>query len=257
MKYPTIAQKLVTVQMKSTPVRGLDRPRVIEWRCESDANIERMPAITRRVVRNVIPRIVAKFVTVGYWLRLFDILLTMIYYITGSPHKFEAAESHMKDHSINIRQKVLSIMEIQSESIKEIAIDKAKKAFAIVKKPLFVNDSGWSIPTLNGFPGAFMAYMNKWLTADDFIALMKGKKNRETILEQVIVYIDGKQIKVFEHKTIGKILTKASKVKGRPVEMVSSFSDGKTSETELRAKGIRAFEEEAELWHKLANWLKK
>ncbi|OGE84257.1 MAG: hypothetical protein A3B23_00375 [Candidatus Colwellbacteria bacterium RIFCSPLOWO2_01_FULL_48_10] len=181
----------------------------------------------------------------------------MIYYVTGSQHKFEGAKSHLADHGIKIRQKVMPIIEIQSDSTTEIAVDKAKNAFAVLKQPLFVNDSGWAIPALNGFPGAFMAFVNKWFTAEDFIALMKGKKNREVVLKQVVVYIDRKTIKVFEQSIVGKILTKASRVSGRPSEMISSFSDGKTSETELRTKGVRAFEAEAELWHKLANWLKK
>lgn len=180
----------------------------------------------------------------------------MIYYVTGSWHKFESAKGHLASHGIKIKQKTLDIKEIQSDSIREIAIDKARKAFAKIKKPLFVNDSGWYITALNGFPGPFMAYINRWFSADDFINLMKGKKNREAILKQVVVYIDRRTVKVFEHDIFGVILKRASKTNGRPVEMIASFSDGKTSETELRSKGITAFESEADLWHNLANWLK-
>ena len=181
----------------------------------------------------------------------------MIYYVTGSRHKFESAKPRLENHGIKISQKKLRIKEIQSDSIKEIAIDKARKAFAILNEPLFVNDSGWHFAALNGFPGAFMAYVNKWLTAEDLISLMKGKRNREVMLKQIVVYIDKNRIKVFERDIFGKVLNKPSKVSGRPGEMVTSFSDRRTSEAELRARGIAAFENEADLWHKLAMFIKK
>lgn len=183
----------------------------------------------------------------------------MLIYATGSKVKFEMANGHLKNHGIKLIRKKINVSEIQSESIKEIAIDKAKKIYGILKKPIFVNDSGWFFEGLNGFPGAFMAYINKWLTADDLIRLMKGKKNRKVILKQVLVYTDGKIIKTFEHDSIGKVLPRPSKHKGRPSEMIVSFSKDNLSLTDKRAKNLMglALEAESELWHEFASWLNK
>ena len=185
--------------------------------------------------------------------------MKLIYYATTSAIKFEMAGTHLKNHGIKVVQKKIEIKEIQSDSIREIAVDKAKKIFAIIRRPLLVNDSGWFITALNGFPGAFMAYVNKWFTADDFIALMKGKKNREIILKQIVVYIDNGGFKVFEHDSVGEVLKRASKNVGRPSEMIASFSNDNFSLTDKRISGKigLALEAEAELWHEIANWLKK
>ncbi len=181
----------------------------------------------------------------------------MIYYVTGSDIKFKTAQDCLKEHGIDIVQKTLDIKEIQSESIEEIAIDKAKRAFETIKEPLFINDSGWFFAGLNGFPGAYMAYINRWLTADDLINLMKGKDNREVILKQVVVYIDEKGHKILEHDSIGKILEKPSINIGRPSEMVSSFSGDDLALTDQRAKGIKNIGPEQELWSELADWLRE
>ena len=36
-----------------------------------------------------------------------------------------------------------------------------------------------------------------WFTADDFLALMRGKKDRRIILHDVVAYFDGKELRLF------------------------------------------------------------
>jgi inosine/xanthosine triphosphate pyrophosphatase family protein len=101
-----------------------------------------------------------------------------INYITENNHKFETVGSFFEKQGIEISQKVLPIYEIQSNDGIEIAISKAKQAWEIIKEPLFVNDAFWIIPSLKGFPGPYMKYINDWFEPDDFLKLMNGKNDR-------------------------------------------------------------------------------
>ena len=179
----------------------------------------------------------------------------MIEYVTGNESKFKTALAYLEPLRIHINQKVLEIEEIQSDSIVKVSEDKAKKAFEIVRLPLFVNDSGWEIPILKGFPGPYMKYMNDWFSPEDFLRLMEGRSDRRIILKQVITYIDEKGTKVFEHDTEGVILKKVSKNKGRTSDMIVSFSNG-LSLTDEKATGNYRFDTEKGLWEEFGNWLK-
>ena len=77
-----------------------------------------------------------------------------LYYITGNISKFETARGFFGPLGVEIVQKKLDIIEIQSDSTEEIAVDKANKAFSKLKHALIINDSGWYISALNGFPGS-------------------------------------------------------------------------------------------------------
>lgn len=178
----------------------------------------------------------------------------MLYYVTGNSHKFQDAKRYLGEYGIKIEQKVLEIQEIQSDSVEEIAVDKAKKAYEILKKPLFVNDSGWYISALNGFPGPLMHYMSQWLNPQDFLNLMQGKENRDIILKQVNVYYDGTTVQLFVHETIGKII-KEVRGEGRLIDCVTVFLENGLTIAEAKEQGIKPVDEEA-LWSDLAVWLK-
>ena len=113
-----------------------------------------------------------------------------IKYVTGNRLKIDYAHNKLKDFGIVLEQVVLDIQEIQSDDKFGVATDKAKKAFEIIQEPLFITDTFWEIPALNGFPGAFMKYVNKWFTPQDFLNLMNNKTDRRVLCYDQIVYID-------------------------------------------------------------------
>jgi non-canonical purine NTP pyrophosphatase (RdgB/HAM1 family) len=124
-----------------------------------------------------------------------------ILYVTGNSAKLRTAQNFLQEMGIEVEQGVVDVDEIQSESIEKIALDKARKSFEILQRPLIVNDSGWFFLGLNGFPGAFMKYVNQWFSGENFLDLTRNLKDRRVILKQVIVWTDGKDFKVFEHDT--------------------------------------------------------
>lgn len=181
--------------------------------------------------------------------------MNSIVYVTGNHSKFTTAQQFLQVFKINLLQEKLNIAEIQSESIEEISQDKAKKAFEILKKPLFVNDSGWYIDALNGFPGPYMAYINKWFTIEDFLRLMNGQQNRKITLQQVVTFIDHNQCKTFSHSSPGQILTEARGKGYSVIDSAVSLSDSGLSLAEQKDKREYQFDFEKKLWHEVGEWI--
>jgi XTP/dITP diphosphohydrolase len=98
-----------------------------------------------------------------------------------------------------------NITEIQDQKIEKIAIEKAKFAYNIVKKPIIIEDDGLFINSLNGFPGQYSSYVLKSIGNRGIIRLLKGYRDRSAFFKSVFVYSNGIIVKVFYGKINGKI----------------------------------------------------
>ncbi|MFA5178013.1 MAG: non-canonical purine NTP pyrophosphatase [Candidatus Paceibacterota bacterium] len=180
--------------------------------------------------------------------------MKIINYITGNKSKFKIVKTFFKKQGIEIKQKELPIYEIQSHDAIEITTSKARQAWEIVKQPLFVNDASWVIPSLKGFPGAYMKYINEWFRPEDFLNLMKDKKDRSIILRDTIIYIDENNQNIFTNDHYGEILkipyTGDCKY---PSDAIISLSKNKKSIAE--ENDSNNFFTEG-VWVDFANWLK-
>lgn len=179
----------------------------------------------------------------------------MLYFVTGNKHKIDTAKRQLSPQGIIFEAKSLSIIEIQSHTMEDIAKDKAEKAFAQLKQPLIIKDDGWFITALNGFPGPYMRYINEWFTSKDFLNLMQGKENREVIFHEVLYYIDKNQQKSFTAKAKGNVL-KEVKGTGLPSNSVFSFKENGTSIAECTNQNID-FLEKHKIWNDFARWYKQ
>lgn len=177
-----------------------------------------------------------------------------MYYITANQEKIRVAQSFLTPYNISFESKTVEIIEIQSDSIEEIAISKAEQAYAAVKEPLFVNDSGWSISALHGFPGPFLRYMNNWFDENDYLRLLKNHTNREVILKEVICYIDKQGIKTFDGVISGEVVIEP-RGEGTPWEKIVTLSDSKMTMAECKAANVKPFEKNP-MWGKLATFLR-
>lgn len=169
----------------------------------------------------------------------------MLYFITGNTDKTRMAETHLQPKNIPYTVKSLPLIEIQSNSIEEIAKSKAEQAFMQLQKPLIVSDHGWSIPGLNGFPGPFMKYMNEWLTPQDFLHLTQNLKNRRIILTDVICFKDKAETKIFSSELTGHLI---KEIKGDylPAMTITTFDNNKTV--------AQYFEESIDPFHNNQTW---
>ena len=76
--------------------------------------------------------------------------------ITTNENKFLTMKRNLEKHAIELEHVNLSLPEIQSYNVDEIISGKLNAAFEHIKKSCIVHDSGFFIPSLNGFPGALV-----------------------------------------------------------------------------------------------------
>ena len=100
----------------------------------------------------------------------------------------------------------IDIDEIQALDVRDVVKDKAMRSYAIVNKPIIVEDTGLYIKGLNGFPGALIKWALKTI-GNDGLCGMLGRGNRKAYSETAICLYDGKKAEIFVGRTDGSIST--------------------------------------------------
>lgn len=142
-----------------------------------------------------------------------------IHLVTGNPKKVLVAKEALAKYGIDVDQVDIETPEIQAETTDEIVKYSAKYAAEKSGKAVIKGDFGFYIEALNGFPGPFVKFINKWLTAEELIRLYKDKENKRAhVLNALGFCTPGSEPVVFVTKTEGILLTEASGDNGNPVD---------------------------------------
>ncbi len=128
-----------------------------------------------------------------------------LYFITSNKNKVIEAKKKLGPLGFNIIQEDLQVPEIQADTLEEVALFSAKWAELRARKPFFLEDSGFFVDSLNGFPGVYSAYVFKTLGYMGILRLMEGVDNRDARFVAVIVYNDGKEMKMFRGDVLGTV----------------------------------------------------
>jgi XTP/dITP diphosphohydrolase len=182
-----------------------------------------------------------------------------IVFVTGNEYKFQVAQKALAGLPIKLIQKKLETPEIQSTKVTEIASFSAKWAADKLKKPVFLSDAGYYIEALNGFPGPFIKCTNSWLTAEDYLRLMKGKKNRKVITKDCIAYCEpGSKPITFCGKALGTIAQKVGKKGTTSINEIYIPEGFNKVESEIPRKQMLSFwGKRGAHWQAFAKYLKK
>lgn len=101
----------------------------------------------------------------------------------------------------------LEIPEYRHDDVAEIARRKAEYAYQVIKKPLIVDDTAFSIDALSGFPGPYAAYVQNTIGNGGILKLMDGLSDRGAHFETAIAYADQDGIRVFRGRIDGTIVS--------------------------------------------------
>jgi len=133
-----------------------------------------------------------------------------VYFVSSNKHKYLEAKEILASFGIKLGFFQARLLEIQSDSLSEIAKAKALDAFSKYKKPIIIEDDALVIPSLGGFPGPYSSYVFDTIGNKGVIELVK--KNRTAKFYATISYCDKrKKPLLFEGITPGKIATKISR----------------------------------------------
>ena len=144
-----------------------------------------------------------------------------ISFVTNNKLKVQVARNSLHKHGITVKQIVLDLPEIQSDSVKEIAIFSAKNAALVVGQPVIVGDTGFFVESLGGFPGPYLKYINEKLSPVQFSRLYSELENPTAYFLDALCYCKpAEQPVCFLSKTHGHLV---SKPKGRSNNMIETL----------------------------------
>ncbi len=128
----------------------------------------------------------------------------VLYFITGNNGKFLEAQKELAP--IQIEQKNIDLIEIQSLDTKEVIENKLKEALKQINGEYFVEDVSISLDALNGFPGPLIKWFLKAVGREGIYEICKSKNNFNAIAICTIGYSNNSDIKFFEGEIKGKVV---------------------------------------------------
>ncbi len=145
----------------------------------------------------------------------------MIYFLTSNKGKFKEVREFLLSKEIEINHLNLSIEEPRG-TLESVSLYKAKKGYEKIKSPVFADDSGLFINSLNGFPGEFSSWVYEKIGLEGILALLKEKEDRTAYFKSVISYYDGKNSYTFEGRVYGTISyeIRGNSEKGLPYDSI-------------------------------------
>jgi XTP/dITP diphosphohydrolase len=131
--------------------------------------------------------------------------LHRVTFASTNRNKFSEAQAILEPFGITVDFANIDLVELQSDSLEQIAKEKARSAFDLLKKPAIVEDDGLFIDTLKGFPGQYSSFVFQTIGNAGILKLLNGCADRSASFRSIIAYADGKQVSVSEGLVKGRI----------------------------------------------------
>ena len=182
-------------------------------------------------------------------------------FATSNINKVREAEIVLREFGITLKPVNVKKIEIQHDSLEEIAKFSAKYAYREIGKPVVVEDSGLFINALNGFPGPYSSYVYKTIGLKGILKLLEEYKELEqrkaVFVAVVALALSEESIYTFKGFVEGYISFEIRGSKGFgfdpifiPMGSTKTFAEMDTNEKCLYSHRGKAFRE-------LGLWIKR
>ncbi len=114
-----------------------------------------------------------------------------ILFVSSNRHKYEEARSVLGGLGIAVDFAESELLEIQSDSLADVALAKARDASAAFGRPVLVEDDGLFVDGLNGFPGPYSSYVLRTIGLAGMLRLLAGSGDRRARFVAAVAYDDG------------------------------------------------------------------
>ncbi|HJJ47920.1 MAG TPA: XTP/dITP diphosphatase [Methanocorpusculum sp.] len=159
----------------------------------------------------------------------------MITVVTGNKNKAAEVAAFFKGIA-EVEHVSFDTVEPQSESLEEIARAKAGQAYKALARPLIVDDTGFFIEALGGFPGPFAAYVQDTIGNSGILRLMETESVRRAYFATVICYKDAEVCETFCGRVDGEIAKFARGASGFGYDPVFSVNGRTLAEMDMAEK---------------------
>ena len=180
-----------------------------------------------------------------------------VWFLTSNKGKFREAAGVAAASGLKLQMLAGPKIEIQSDSLSEIASYGAKEAANRLGFPVVAEDAGLFIDALNGFPGPYSAYVYKRLGNDGIIKLMKGVTHRDARFSSVVSFCSPKtNTRCFTGSVEGRIglCSRGTRGFGFDPIFLPNRGDGR-SFAQMTIKEKNKFSHRAASFARLSRWL--
>lgn len=181
-------------------------------------------------------------------------------YATGNALKIEIASSILADYGVKVEAKKLDLPEIQSVDGKEVCEFAAVHAAKLLNCTVVKTDVSYSIPSLNGFPGPFVKYINQWLSPNDICLLMQDKEDRSVVIVDFLTIANPNgEIQTFKSSTQATLTDTPDikSIKGSTFDRLLIRQGYSLPQSMLTPEDLdKIFRRDVEVWHQLGKYLK-
>jgi XTP/dITP diphosphohydrolase len=185
----------------------------------------------------------------------------IIFFATRNFHKFDEARIILAEYNIAVGMLRVKNVEIQSDSLKEIAEVSVKDAFNRCHLPVIVEDAGLFVDALKGFPGPYAAYVYHTISNPGMLKLMENADDRKATFRSAIAYYDGRSEPVcFEGEAVGRISDDeiwGNLKTGFGFDPIFNPEGSKKNFAEMTIEEKNGFSHRANAIRKFAKWYKK
>ena len=192
----------------------------------------------------------------------FNLRGKVVLFATNNIHKFNEARVVLAECGIAVGMLRVKALEIQSDSLAEIAASSAVDAYKRAQLPLIVEDAGLFVDALKGFPGPYAAYFYKTIGNAGLLKLMKDEVNRKATFRSAIAYCDrltGETVN-FEGEATGEITVQERKTNEKPAfgfDPIFQPDGSRKAFAEMSLEEKNGFSHRAKAICKFAEWYKK
>ena len=110
------------------------------------------------------------------------------YFVTSNIHKFQEARRVLSEYKVATAKLRVEAVEIQDDSLENIAKASVLDAVKNCGLPVFVEDAGLFVEALLGFPGPYSRYVYDTVGVDGILKLMKNVANRGAYFVSVVAF---------------------------------------------------------------------
>jgi|WetSurMetagenome_2_1015567.scaffolds.fasta_scaffold836719_1 XTP/dITP diphosphohydrolase len=128
-----------------------------------------------------------------------------VLFATSNQNKVAEANKVGQDFGVSFRQINVMYPEVRADSVRAVAEEGMRYVHSQINRPIIVEDSGLFIDALNGFPGAYSAFVFGKIGCDGILKLMDGVEDRKARFVSAIGYKTDDEEQIFEGASDGFI----------------------------------------------------
>jgi len=159
---------------------------------------------------------------------------------------------------IQVKQLKRSKVEIQSDSLQEIATFAAVGACEAAGHPVVAEDAGFFVRALGGFPGPYSSYVYKTIGTDGILELLRNTEDRAAFFQAAVAYCRPRAHPLcFRGNVKGKVTRQAKGTQGFGFDPIfkPSKGDGRTF-AQMNTAEKNRFSHRAKAFTGLFTWLR-